>query len=130
MARQRKKHLPNETGGPLIGYYDVQRNIIYIVDVLPPPPDSESGPSFFIRGCAGLKDALVEVQTRTGFVVTLVGDWHSHPKGFPPEPSNDDLILLVNHGLVMAQDGFPGVISIISDDKIPRFYIATIIEKD
>ena len=50
----RIKKLPNETGGILVGTYDMQRKIVYVVDCLLAPPDSEEWPTGFIRGFQGL----------------------------------------------------------------------------
>ena len=38
--KARAEKLPNETGGVLVGTYDMQRKIVYVVDCLPSPPDS------------------------------------------------------------------------------------------
>ena len=36
-AEYRQEGLPNETGGVLIGYFDVPRKSVYVVDALPAP---------------------------------------------------------------------------------------------
>ena len=54
LSSLRKSKLPNETGGVLLGSFDMERHIVYIVDVLPSPPDSEEWPTLYIRGCQGL----------------------------------------------------------------------------
>ena len=41
----REAALPNETGGVLLGYSDHLRKVLYVVDTIPSPPDSEERPS-------------------------------------------------------------------------------------
>ena len=61
----RANKLPNETGGMLIGTYDMQRKIVYVVDCLLAPPDSEEWPTGFIRGFQGLNSRREEIQQIT-----------------------------------------------------------------
>lgn len=129
MKEIRAAALPNETGGALVGYFDMERLVVYITAALPAPPDSKSGPGFFIRGTAGLDEELKQLNRRTGGVALMVGDWHSHPYGVAAEPSFDDLELLVAEGLLMAHDGRPGLIAIISDEGVPTFCIGHLLEE-
>ena len=39
LAKLREAKLPNETGGVLIGVYDLHRQIVYVVGTIPSPPD-------------------------------------------------------------------------------------------
>ena len=52
MRTDREKALPNETGGVLIGAYDIARKRVYVVCQVKAPDDSISSPTSFIRGCA------------------------------------------------------------------------------
>ena len=88
--RLRMKGLPKETGGVLIGYFDVPRRCVYVVDALPPPRDSIEHETAFIRGYAGLQDELDRIEERTGGQVVYVGEWHSHPDGAGVDLSDDD----------------------------------------
>ena len=54
----RQSKLPNETGGVLLGSFDMERRIVYIVDALPSPPDSEEWPTLYIRGSEGLAEKV------------------------------------------------------------------------
>src|SRR5690606_3140531 len=54
--RQRVSHLPNETGGVLLGAFDTSRRRVYVVDHIPAPPDSVERPTAYIRGVAGLAE--------------------------------------------------------------------------
>lgn len=126
MAVIRAKGLPGETGGPLVGYFDAKRQMVYIVDALPPPPDSKTGRGHFIRGTDGLSAELKRLSDRSGGVVVMIGDWHSHPLGVAPIPSGDDIRLLLSQGITMAQDDRPGLIGIVGDDGRPNFYIGIV----
>ena len=50
LMQLRSRCLPKETGGILIGSYDQGRRVIYIVDALPSPIDSQESRSSYIRG--------------------------------------------------------------------------------
>jgi hypothetical protein len=90
VAQARLNGLPNETGGVLIGAHDTQRRILYLVDALPSPPDSEEWPTLYVRGSLGLTQRLEEVEEVTDGQLGYAGEWHSHPRGHGPSPSADD----------------------------------------
>lgn len=94
MKRLRCNHLPNETGGVLLGSRDTQRKIIYVVDVLPEPEDSKSSEKEFVRGIAKLERDLEEVGENTAGGLEYVGEWHSHPDGCSAIPSLTDCVAL------------------------------------
>jgi len=89
---QRAGHLPDETGGVLLGHVDVQRRIVYVAHQIPAPPDSERQPTMYIRGAEGLAAAYEVIQRRTLNNLVYIGEWHSHPDGCDCSPSQDDLI--------------------------------------
>jgi hypothetical protein len=90
VARARLDGLPNETGGVLVGAHDTQRRVLYLVDVLPSPPDSEEWPTLYVRGSWGLTRRIGEVEEITDGQLGYAGEWHSHPRGCSPSPSGDD----------------------------------------
>ena len=111
----RKQALPNETGGALLGYPDHLHKVLYVVDILPSPPDSEEWPKSYIRGCDGLKEAVDAIARRTGGAIAYLGEWHSHPDGSTCEPSPADLVFLAwltNH---MFLDGMPALMAIVGE---------------
>ena len=112
----REHHLPNETGGILLGYHDLNINAIVVVDALEAPSDSRSSPGHFERGVEGVASAGREASRRTAGIVGYVGECHSDPKGHGADPSADDFYQLVYLALGMAQDGLPAV-SLIAGDK-------------
>ena len=122
----REKKLPNETGGVLVGSYDMQRKIVYVVDCLPSPSDSEEWPTHYIRGCQGLRLQIEEIQEITEDQLNYVGEWHSHPPNCGVKPSQDDLQVfewLSNH---MEKDGLPPLMLIVGDPGKYEFYLGKI----
>jgi len=86
----RRDKLPNETGGVLLGSFDLERRIAYVVETIPSPPDSIERPMAYIRGCQGLLEAVHAVEKKSGGMLQYVGEWHSHPDGYGVQPSGDD----------------------------------------
>ena len=91
ISTARNNKLPKETGGVLIGTFDLHRKIVYAVDTILSPPDSEEWPTVYIRGCTGLKAEVDKIKKTTLGMLDYVGEWHSHP-GYGTRPSGDDLL--------------------------------------
>lgn len=123
MTRTRAATLPNETGGVLVGVHDMRRRIVYIVDILESPPDSVEWPTLYIRGCRGLPERLRTVAERTGGMVRYVGEWHSHPHGCSPAPSDPDRAAFAWLAEWMGLDDCPAVMAIVADT--PAWYLGT-----
>lgn len=117
MREWRAERLPSETGGVLLGYFDLKLGNIYVVDALPAPPDSRGDPSGFTRGTAGLQDLVENVRTRTAGVVSYIGEWHSHPPKVAANPSVDDFYLLAHLAGALHADGLPAVMLIVGDHE-------------
>lgn len=64
-----------ETGGILVGHYEAGGDIACVEAADPPPPDSEHGPTDFLRGVVGVRERLVEAWPAAYYL----GDWHYHP---------------------------------------------------
>lgn len=111
----RAKRLPGETGGILIGAFDMERRICYLVDALPAPRDSIEQAMGFIRGTVGLRETVAEIEKVTAGQLTYAGEWHSHPDGSGTSPSDDDLQLHEWLAGNMELDGLPGVMLIIGE---------------
>ena len=122
LSETRLKKLPNETGGVLLGFFDMQRNLCYIVDTILSPPDSTEWPTVYIRGCKDLRKNVADVGDRTAGMIEYVGEWHSHPAGCPPYPSDDDKKAFQWLDKHMRPEGYPALMSIAGDNKI-EFYI-------
>ena len=123
MKAQLQARLPNETGGVLLGAFDTERSRIYVIGVIPSPPDSEEWPDAYIRGVEGLQDRLEEISARTAGQVEYVGEWHSHPPDTDTEASEDDEALfdwLIKH---RRKDGLPAVMAIQGEDEKTRWFV-------
>lgn len=124
----RKKKLPNETGGVLLGFFDHEARRVYVVDTIPSPPDSKEWPTLYIRGSEMLEQEVGRVAKVTGGNVEYVGEWHSHPKGYSCRPSQDDVKVFTWLTAHMADEGQPALMAIIGDQG-PSFFLGQILWK-
>jgi integrative and conjugative element protein (TIGR02256 family) len=112
----RAAKLPNETGGVLIGSYDLQRRIVYVVDTIPSPADSKEWPTLYIRGSEGLRQRIQEIDDRSAGWLQYVGEWHSHPDRHSCAPSSDDRKVFDWITTHLGVDGLPGLMIIVGQD--------------
>jgi proteasome lid subunit RPN8/RPN11 len=112
LADRRAERLPSETGGVLLGDFDLDRKLVYVVHHLPAPPDSVEEPSGFVRGADGLDLAIAAVGDRTLGMLRYVGEWHSHPDGVRARPSGEDVLLYVHLALEMEIEDRPAIMLI------------------
>ncbi|MDY0170708.1 MAG: ThiF family adenylyltransferase [Thermoguttaceae bacterium] len=119
MLRRRK--LPKETGGVLIGSFDLERKVVYVVDALPSPPDSEEWPTLYIRGCRGLKRRVDEIARLTDGALQYVGEWHSHPDHCSTAPSREDFDVFAWLTEIVGMEGLPGVMVIAGQHGVSCF---------
>ena len=124
LRSQRETHLPDETGGVLLGYHDFNIGALVLVDALPAPPDSRASGSYFERGVEGLARAVAEASRRTAGIVEYVGEWHSHPPGHSSDPSDADICQLDYLTRGMANDGLPTVSLIVGEADIQVLKVA------
>lgn len=117
VRQARAEKLPRETGGVLLGSYDMQRQIIYVVDTLLSPPDSDEQPKSYIRGCEGLREQVAEVEKITTGNLRYIGEWHSHPRGYDCTPSSYDRNLFKWLVEQISVDGVPPVKLIVAEDS-------------
>ena len=120
MRTDREKALPNETGGVLIGAYDIARKRIYVVYQVRAPEDSISSPTSFIRGCANLPERLKYIHETTLDNLTYIGEWHSHPS-VNTQRSTDDVKL---HKAIVGynrENCLPGCMMILGTDNFSIF---------
>ena len=123
LARLREVRLPNETGGVLVGSCDRSRKILYVVDALPSPPDTKELRTSYIRGTKGLMQQARRIRRVTDAGLDYVGEWHSHPRGHSPEPSDRDRKLLDWIRAGMEEAGETGVMCIIGEGKQLGVYL-------
>lgn len=121
ISESRVSKFPKETGGVLIGSHDMQRKILYIIDTIPSPPDSEEWPTVYIRGCRGLEHKIKTISSVTANNLYYVGEWHSHPEGYSCKPSSDDKKAFLWLTNVMSDYGYPSLM-LIAGEKF-GFYV-------
>lgn len=114
----RSLSLPNETGGILLGYYDLNINAVVIVCALPAPADSKASHSMFERGIKDTEQMISEISKRTAGIVGYIGEWHSHPDGHSSNPSTHDFIQLKYLAENMAAEGLPAIQLIVGENDI------------
>lgn len=119
----RHDHLPDESGGVVLGYIDQKLKSIYIVDALTPPPDSCLERTGFTRGIEGLTGALEEIARRTANIVGYIGEWHSHPPFTSACPSGLDRALIESLAVKLALEGLPAVMVIVGSGGELTIYV-------
>ena len=110
----RKKKLPCETGGVLIGSYDYERKICYIVGFISSPEDSIESPRSYIRGSKGLLGKISSIEDITAGNLGYVGEWHSHPNDYTGQ-SQDDKMLMKSIVEYNATQSCPGCMVIVGE---------------
>jgi integrative and conjugative element protein (TIGR02256 family) len=108
--------LPAETGGAIVGYYDLNEERVYVVDALDAPPDSIGTPDAFERGVKGLRTRLEEIGHRSAGQIIYLGEWHSHPQGYTSKQSDNDLWQLLYLGDVLKAEDLPALMFIVAED--------------
>jgi integrative and conjugative element protein (TIGR02256 family) len=114
----RGEKLPHETGGALLGCWDLSRHLLYVVDVTGAPADSIERATAFIRGSKDLPKWVAETARITGGSIEYVGEWHSHPDGYPTSPSNDDREVFHWIDEHLSIDGLPPVMLIVGETEL------------
>ena len=117
----RQAKLPNETGGVLVGAFDLERKHVYLVDTVPSPPDSIEWPILYIRGSKGLGPRVEQILKATAQELQYVGEWHSHPDGYTCSPSDDDLTVFTWLTDLMDADGLPSLMIIVGEGRLAPF---------
>ncbi|MFF2533775.1 ThiF family adenylyltransferase [Brevibacillus sp. NPDC058079] len=123
----REGKLPKETGGVLIGSFDMQRKIVYVMDTISSPPDSREWPTLYIRGFQGLQKRLDEIRELTSGGLEYVGEWHSHPAGYGCLPSLEDRRAFSWLETHMSPEGKPALMMIAGDRREFAWYLGKIV---
>lgn len=123
LTELRQRKLPVETGGVLIGSYDLIRKRVYVIDTIPSPPDSEEWPTLYIRGSQGLAAQVEAISQATNHQLEYVGEWHSHPNGCACLPSDDDLKVFGWLTTNMSTAGLPALMAIVGQNGISAWYL-------
>lgn len=115
--------LPNETGGVLIGLYDLNRKRIYVVDTVPSPPDSAEWPTLYIRGAKGLWDEVNRIGEATSGQLEYIGEWHSHPDNCETLPSSDDIKVFAWLTEHLSIAGLPALMAIVGQSAFSSWFL-------
>jgi hypothetical protein len=121
---ERARRLPNETGGVLVGYFDLVMGTVTIVAALSAPADSREEETGFVRGFEGLEESVGEISRRTANIVRYVGEWHSHPRNHSAGASRTDVLLLAHLASRLKSEGLPALMLIIGEAE-ERWFTAT-----
>lgn len=116
----RKEKLPCETGGILIGSYDHEHKVCYVVDIISSPSDSEEYPNAYIRGSNGLLEQINKIEEITSGNLEYIGEWHSHPNNNTSQ-SMDDGVLIRSIAEYNYQRSCPGCMIIVGNDHISPY---------
>lgn len=130
LSEFREAKLPSETGGVLLGSFNLDKRLVYIVDTIPSPPDSQEWPTLYIRGCRGLREQVDEVAARTDGMLEYIGEWHSHPRACSTAPSADDLQVFAWLTELMNVDGLPALMMIVGDGGHSSCYIGMMTQNE
>ena len=106
-----------ETGGVLLGTFDMERNVMYVFDTIEAPDDSKESYAFFERGVAGVIDEFEKYRKITDGQIQYLGEWHSHPRGCDPIPSVYDEKLHTYLHEKLSKQGYPVLMAIIGNNK-------------
>ncbi|HUT28857.1 MAG TPA: ThiF family adenylyltransferase [Sedimentisphaerales bacterium] len=117
----RRDKLPVETGGVLIGGFDLFNKIVYVVDIIPSPKDSIEKPYSYIRGFEGLLKKIEEIKNISGRRLNYVGEWHTHKGGV--RPSRLDKLALDEQAAEMSLAGLPGIMVIVGGEGKHRILL-------
>lgn len=117
IKKESKKHLPNETGGVLIGHISLVNRTFTIVDFIDAPEDSKRSPGYFELGTIGLKDKIESYEVKTNGLLTYIGTWHSHPLGGGPSVTDKGM----KEKLMKDRENCPSVCLIYSSGNFLTF---------
>jgi integrative and conjugative element protein (TIGR02256 family) len=73
-----RKFSPLETGGMLIGYKDIYKNLV-ITNLIEAGPNALRFDNMFMPDGKYQQNELSKIFIETNGVHTFLGDWHSHP---------------------------------------------------
>lgn len=105
-----------ETGGVLLGTFDMERKVMYVFDTIEAPNDSKESNASFERGVAGVIDEFERYRKITDGQIQYLGEWHSHPKGCAPTPSVFDEKLYTYLHEKLSRQGYPVLMAIIGNN--------------
>ena len=90
---------------------------IYVTRIMDAPTDSKKTPYLFQRGKKGVPEFIRRVGSKTGDIITYVGEWHTHPKG-GAQLSATDRQAVKELREVLDEISYPTFITIVTPNKL------------
>lgn len=122
MQEQIAKHYPNECGGILVGHIEGDTATVENIII---PTRFLSSPVFFRRMASFINKCLQKIFKQSNGKTIYLGEWHSHPDGWPVPSSTDCQTMrkIAQHDGVRIQT--PLLLIISYDRKIynEKFYL-------
>lgn len=81
MIAEAERAHPDETGGMLLGWVNLDRDEIVVTTTVGPGPDGKHHRARFVPDSNWQQQRLEEMYRRTAGKVSYLGDWHVHPEG-------------------------------------------------
>jgi integrative and conjugative element protein (TIGR02256 family) len=126
-----------ETGGTLLGAFDLATGVVWVDEASGPPPDSRLSDVHFEHGIQGVDQLIAARSSATARVSSFVGMWHSHPFGEASPSDTDrsgmrDLVLPVadapHRALLLIVGGSPGTWQAwLSEGGPPDWYARVVV---
>ena len=113
-----REQAEKETGGILLGGYDLERRTLFVTAALSSPADSKAGRTYYERGARGVQEAIEDAERITMRHITYIGEWHTHPEGCNSNPSKLDHELLSWVADLCQLFLMPGLLLILGDDGL------------
>ncbi len=88
LEREASSRAPNESGGVLLGYWADPHQVV-VTNAVGPGPRASHTRTHFRPDYAYQENEIARVYTASGFRLTYLGDWHSHPGGAPHMSAKD-----------------------------------------
>lgn len=118
MSDLRTGALPRETGGALMGAFDLASRRIYVAGALDAPADSNASETGFTRGLDGLEEEIRRRRDLVNGQLDYVGEWHSHPEGCDSKPSPTDERAYTELSRRMRLAGYPETMLVMSESDV------------
>ena len=89
IERDARRHRLRETGGPLFGFEDEDRDDVVIIGAGGPGPRARHRPRSFRPDRDAVGRAIERVHEASAGRYGYIGSWHTHPLGRPAPSSTD-----------------------------------------
>jgi integrative and conjugative element protein (TIGR02256 family) len=115
MAIEASKWSPLETGGVLVGYISISRDVV-VTAIVHAGPDAKRTRTSFRPDPRFQDDGIAQQYEASGRQDCYLGDWHSHPRGSPSMSWRDRRTLQDIAEYKPARIANPVMVILYSDD--------------